>query len=268
MIRNFGFKVGIGWFFIVPALLIGATGFWIHAGYPGPLQNNLKGGFARFDSDSLVTENMDTLRPNGMDLLLGDSEAQSIQDLFAMRFGEDSVIRAKSGCSFIPKRAFREISHTIDCERFYHDSWNLVSKTSNSKIFIFNRYLPSSQQEILEFISFLRKISNNENSIILVGQPVEITKPYAAYSSLFFKRPLGSFNEMPKEDFDKSSIQRWAALKRELELFAPSVVRIVDSEKIICPNYPCEMFNDQGESKYTDSTHLSIYGAKSLIAVF
>ena len=93
-------------FYLITILLIGLTGIWLAAGYPGILKTNYQGSFQRlhntengFHKNSILQRFSERIEKS-QNVLIGDSEAISIGDLFVRKFGFNSGIYALAGCSF------------------------------------------------------------------------------------------------------------------------------------------------------------------------
>lgn len=256
-------------FHFITLILLLLVKYWIISGYPGPFQSNLQGGSARFNFTSCFHDNSCNFSSNNenISILLGDSEAESMKDLFYEKYQPHVKILSKPGCSFIPTelkyRASIEV--TNDCVKLYEESLVQVKSLSTSSIYIYNRYTPKTPDDLFFYLSFLLSLQQNENKIIVIGQPIEILSKYSAYSSLVFSKAINTPSSIPKSDFSPESINYARKLQVAIHSLKNSSIKYLNTEAIICPEYPCQLIDESGNSMYEDDTHLSYFGNWKLI---
>jgi len=256
-------------FHLLTIILLLFVKYWIISGYPGPFQNNLKGGSARFNFTSCFHDNSCKFSSNNenISILLGDSEAESMKDLFYEKYQPHVEILSKPGCSFIPTELKHKdsIEVTNECAKLYEESLVRVKSLSSSSIHIYNRYTPKSSNELFLYLSFLQSLQQNQNKIIVIGQPIEILSKYSAYSSLIFSRAINTPSSISKSDFSHESIHYARKLQVAIHSLNNSSIKYINTEATICPAYPCQLIDESGNSMYADDTHLSSFGNLKLI---
>lgn len=258
------------WLSILALLLL--TKVWILNGYPGPFQNNLKGGNARFIFTSCFHDNSCKLtsKQENISILLGDSLAESMKDIFYNKFAPDVQILSLTGCSFIPVelKYKSSIPVTSMCQNHYNKSLSKVNSLSSSSIYIYNRYLPKTTMETSNYLTFLTSLQQNGNKIKVIGQPIEIIKQYSSYSTLIFSRAIRTPNSIPKSGFSMQSIDNNRKLQIAINSLNNPNITYLNTASIICPRYPCKLNDNLGNSIYTDNTHLSYFGNNKLLIRF
>jgi hypothetical protein len=248
-------------------LLFSLIQFWISNGYPGILKENYEGGSQRFQSikcqsDLLPDCTKADFSQKNSKILLGDSEAMSLSDEFKKRFGPKGFVYAKNGCSFMADGISRE-SFDSDCKKQNTLLFNKLMKQCQADVYVFNRFVPKDLFEQKLYLDFLNEVGKACNGLVIVGTPLQIRGNFSAYSSLFFKKSFDSPRYFDKSDF-VVDYMRWnkdfkAILKNNINL------SYLDTEALLVGKFPTTLRNDNGDYLYTDSTHVSRYGADVIV---
>jgi hypothetical protein len=245
-----------------------ALASWIMSGYPGIGNSNFNGGVSRLSKieclssiDPKCSGRSDL--PTANNVLLGDSEAVSISDLFKNQFGKNSYIGALTGCSFLPDSILRK-SQTSECLGLNAKHLALIRDVGCKNIYIFNRFRPVTKYEAEQYLEFISTLADNCNSVTVIGTPLEMISDFSAYSNLLFKSSPNTPNQFVESDFDSLSL-KW---NKKLGNIAPRLgknVSYFDTDDLIIPVFPTSLRDASGEYLYFDSTHLSKYGGELLV---
>jgi hypothetical protein len=245
-------------------------GLWISNGYVGVHFSNYEGGFERLKDVECFSSTEPGCRsklPKNVtyNLLLGDSEAISISDLFKAELGDYSYVRALTACSFIPESIVRE-SMNEDCRILNSNSLKIVSKKTCKNVFIFNRFRPESNSEEVLYFDFISKIAKSCQSLTVIGAPTELNPRFNAYSNMVMKTAMNSPRVFNKVDFDPESLRWNKTLANFIGKQNFYEVNYINTHKLVVTSYPTSLRNSDGEYTYTDSTHLSKYGGAIIMA--
>lgn len=241
-------------------------------GYPGPFSKNFEGGFFRLRNFSKTQcQNAACIKviekskefQNKKILLVGDSEAESISDLFISIYGQRGLNLSRSGCSFILE-SLRSY-HSYECSNFDHQRQLLIKKSEFSQIYIFNRYTPPNSLARSKYIEFIRTFTQVSTNVTIISAPPEINGNFQAFSSLVFHNPIGTPSEFNKENFNQETIEWNEFLSRYINQNKDWNLKYVDSFRIICRSFPCRLKDQKGKWLYLDSTHLSAYGGMLIL---
>ena len=243
--------------------------FWISSGYSGLPNKNIKGGvtrLSRFHCLSTTEPNCPSFRPinSRYEILLGDSEAISISDLFINKFKTTGHVTALSGCSFLPASITRE-SQTQACRNLNLKTMKLLNSKICGNVYIFNRFTPLNSTEADRYVGFLRNISRECESLTVIGSPVELNGNFSAYASMLFKSAIDSPAYFAKRDFDQASLNWNSQLAKRLSNSARKIIYI-NTNAILVPHFPTTLKDSAGEYLYFDRTHLSYYGGQKIIS--
>jgi hypothetical protein len=245
-------------------------GLWISNGYVGVHFSNYEGGFERLkdvECFSNTEPGCGFRLPKNVtyNLLLGDSEAISISDLFKTELGGYSYVRARTACSFIPESIVRE-SMDKGCRILNSNSLKIVSKKNCKNVFIFNRFRPESDSEEASYFDFISKIAKSCQSLNVIGAPTELKPRFNAYSNMVMKTAINSPRVFNKADFDPESLRWNNTLANFISKQNFYNVNYINTHKLVVTRYPASLRNPDGEYTYTDSTHLSKYGGAIIMA--
>jgi hypothetical protein len=249
-------------------LLFIALSFWIISGYPGLGNSNFIGGASRLSGIECLSsidwecDGKPDL-PTAKDVLLGDSEAVSISDLFKDEFGKNSYIGAYTGCAFLPPDIFRT-TQTSECLSLNAKHLILIKEVGCKNIYIFNRFRPVTEYEEEQYLEFISSISRHCNSVTIIGTPSEMVSDFRAYSNLFFKSSLNTPKQFIESDFDSLSL-KWNDKLRNIVPSLRNNMYYIDTNSLILPVFPTSLKNASGEYLYFDSTHLSRYGGELVV---
>lgn len=255
-------------YIFVTSLFVFLT-FWISWGYPGYPNSNLNGGIsrlARFSCFSMTEPNCNQFRPDNSDysLLLGDSEAISISDLFIRKFYPNGYVGAMTGCSFLPSSIHRK-SQSQACRKLNKKVVKQLRSNYCGNIYIFNRFTPLNAGEEREYLSFLDAIAKSCKSLTIIGSPIEIKPKFSAYATMFFKATINQQEYYDLKDFNRESLRWNQRIQSELTK-SSSEIHYIDTNSILITQYPTTLKNSQGEYYYFDSTHLSLFGGEKILA--
>ena len=257
-------------FYLITILLIGLTGIWLAAGYPGILKTNYQGSFQRlhntengFHKNSILQRFSERIEKS-QNVLIGDSEAISIGDLFVRKFGFNSGIYALSGCSFLPESIQRP-NQPSGCLEFRAKIYRFVLNSKTENIFIFNRFTPISEQETLLYVTFLKSLQHDDNEIIVIGHPVELVNQFSAYATLLFPVGFNTPKQFNRTDFSSASLKWNSSLSEYIKKFNNQKIKYINTDEILFSKFPSTLKDNTGRFLYTDSTHLSLYGGEILM---
>jgi hypothetical protein len=243
---------------------------WINSGYKGWPSSNFSGGFQRLTVEDCYSNELPgcelTLpKDDTYSLLLGDSEAISISDLFKEEMGHNSYVSALTACSFIPKSIIRQ-NMSEDCQRLNSRNREIVFGSTCKKIYIFNRFRAESESEESSYFDFLKGIANSCEQLTVIGTPIELIPRFNAYSNLMAKTAVNSPKVFDRDNFDNMSFRWNQTLVDFFEGHNISNMRYINTNSIVIPEWPTTLINLDGEYLYTDSTHLSKYGGEMVMA--
>lgn len=246
--------------YICSFVLMVLTWAWTSVGYFGLFVENIEGGTQRFqrmvcqsDLDPSCTQV--SFSRAGSKVLLGDSEAMSIADQYKKRFGQNAYVYAENGCSFIPETIKR--IRTNQCIELNKLLLQKLNKECLADLYLFNRFVPRNNFEKAQYLSFLKQLNRSCKRLIVIGTPLQISGNYSAYASLFFSRSLDSPKSFSKGDF----MHEYMEWNKEISSRLTKTIYI-DTEKLLVSGFPTELTNKSGQYLYTDSTHVSKYGAE------
>lgn len=249
-------------------MMIMALSLWIISGYSWMGNSNFNGGVSRLSKieclnsiDPKCAGRLDLHTAN--DVLLGDSEAVSISDLFKDEFGKNSYIGALTGCSFLPASIFR-VTQTTECLRLNAKHLTLIKEFGCKNVYLFNRFRPLTEYEEEQYLAFISDISNHCNSVTIMGTPSEMISDFRAYSNLLFKSSPNTPKQFTESDFDLLSL-KWNVKFRNIAPSLRNNINYIDTNSLILPVFPTSLKNASGEYLYFDSTHLSRYGGEILV---
>ena len=245
-------------------LLFSLIQLWISNGYPGILKENFKGGVQRFQtfkcqSDLLPNCSKLDFSQQGHKILLGDSEAMSLSDVFKKRFGSIASVYAENGCSFVANGINRE-SFDSKCRELNTLLLTKLLKQCQADIYVFNRFVPKDLFEQKLYLEFLNQVGKACNKLVVIGTPLQIRGNFSTYSSLVFKRSFDSPKYFNKSDFMDDYMNWNRILQKEIENSVNSVY--LDTEVLLVKKFPTTLRNSAGNFLYSDSTHVSRYGAE------
>lgn len=259
--------------FAIPLLLILATATWVHSDYKGPFQNNFAGGFYRLSKlgPNPCNVNLNTCisyysklisAKSKQNVLVGDSEAESIRDLFDHAFRPNGITISRSGCPFI----VLEINGLDKaCRKLNLRRLKLLTSLNNSTFYVFNHNINLDAQETLREVQDLQSLTLNGNQVIYILPPAVIKGNFGAYALLLFKTPIGTPKFFWSNHFDSTYFKANTDIKMAIDNLKEPTFSYIDTDPLLCTHYPCELKDDQGEFLYQDSTHLSAFGGKILI---
>jgi hypothetical protein len=241
--------------------------FWISNGYPGILKENYNGGSQRFQtikcqSDLLPNCSKVDFSQKDQKILLGDSEAMSLSDEFKKRFGSKGFVFAKNGCSFITDEIYRE-SFDSTCKEKNFSLFTELKKQCRADIYVFNRFVPKDLKEQEIYLDFLNQVGVACNKLVVVGTPLQIRGNFSAYSSLLFKKSFDSPKFFEESDFMVDYINWNKEFRKQVKSFES--IFYLDTEALLAKEFPTTLKNDTGDYLYTDSTHVSRYGAEIIV---
>jgi hypothetical protein len=233
---------------------------WTSTGYLGLFVENIEGGMQRFQrmvcqSDLDPSCGQVSFSRVGSKVLLGDSEAMSIADQYKKRFDRNAYVYAENGCSFLPETINR--TRTNQCIEFNKLLLQKLNKECVADLYLFNRFVPKNNFEKNQYLSFLKQLNISCKRLIVIGTPLQIIGNYSAYASLFFSKSLDSPKSFSKGDF-MNEYMEW---NKEISSRLTDILYI-DTEKLLVSSFPTELTNNSGQYLYTDSTHVSKYGAE------
>lgn len=240
---------------------------WTKNGYSGVFNGNYEGGFQRFNSidcQSDIAKNCKKIdfEDSRGKLLIGDSEAMSLSDQFKSRFGKSGVVYALSGCSFLPKSIIRE-TKTPGCVELNEYLMEQIKLHCRIDLYIFNRFIPADVTEHRRYLAFLGLISEKCNRVTVIGTPPQIKGNYSAYSSLLFTVSLDSPRKFNKSDF----LMEYMRFNSDLQIAIKYNKKIIyiDTVSLLIKGFPTALKNKNGDYLFTDSTHLSKFGAEIIV---
>lgn len=240
---------------------------WIKADYPGFLHENFNGSLARLDPYDCV-QNVNEICGHDFNeklqnLLVGDSEALSITDLFVEKFPDNSRSLAFSGCSFLPTGIVRP-NTTGECREWNKNILRALEGNCKKDVFVFNRFKPESNLESRQYLDFLLELGEKCNSLTVIGTPAEIIGKFSAYSSLFVESPIGTPKFFYKRDFDLTSIA-WNNRMNLWSIKHQELLKYIDTNGLVLGEFPTRLRNAKNQLLYGDSTHLSKYGGEIIV---
>jgi organic radical activating enzyme len=195
-------------------------------------------------------------------ILLGDSEAMSLSDEFKKRFGSKGFVFAKNGCSFITDEIYRE-SFDSTCKEKNFSLFTELKKQCRADIYVFNRFVPKDLKEQEIYLDFLNQVGVACNKLVVVGTPLQIRGNFSAYSSLLFKKSFDSPKFFEESDFMVDYINWNKEFRKQVKSFES--IFYLDTEALLAKEFPTTLKNDTGDYLYTDSTHVSRYGAEIIV---
>jgi hypothetical protein len=240
---------------------------WISDEYPGFLNENYNGSLARLDSYNCV-ENTNQICGQDFsgrieNLLVGDSEALSISDLFVKKSPENSRSLALSGCSFLPGGIVR-LNITEQCKDWNMKILNFLNEDCHKDVYLFNRFKPETYLESELYLDFLLQTGKKCKRFTIIGTPAELIGNFSAYSSLFIDSPINTPKYFDESDFDSFSIA-WSNRMKQWERRHQNLVNYIDTNELILGKFPTKLMNSKKQLLYGDSTHLSKYGGEILV---
>jgi hypothetical protein len=245
------------------------TGLWISNGYPGLHFSNYEGGFQRLNEVECFSSTEPGCRLKlpkigTYNLLLGDSEAISISDIFKAELGDHSYVSALTACSFIPESIVRK-SMNQNCRELNSSNLKIVFKKNCKNVYIFNRFRPESESERALYFDFINKIAKSCESLTVIGAPTELIPRFNAYSNMMIKTAINSPRVFSKDDFNQESLDWNNSLANFINLQNFYNMRYINTHNLVVTSYPTSLKNFDGEYTYTDSTHLSKYGGAMIM---
>ena len=243
---------------------------WINGGYKNWPSSNFDGGFQRLTAEDCYSDELPgcefTLpKDDTYSLLLGDSEAISISDLFKKEMGHNSYVSALTACSFLPKSIIRK-NMSEDCLKMNSRNRQIVFGSTCKKVYIFNRFRAASESEESSYFDFLRGIANSCEQLTVIGTPIELIPRFNAYSNLMAKTAINSPEIFDRVDFDSNSLLWNETLDDFFKRQNLSSMKYINTNSIVIPEWPTTLIDLDGEYLYTDSTHLSKYGGEMVMA--
>lgn len=199
---------------------------------------------------------------SGSKLLIGDSEAMSLSDVFKSRFRKNGFVYALSGCSFIPKSIIRNTG-TSDCRQLNDYLIRQIELDCRVDIYIFNRFVPTGKVEQSQYLDFIWSLAEKCNRVTVIGTPPQIRGNYSAYASLLFRVSLDSPRNFEKKDF-LTEYMRWNSVF-QIAIKQHEKVIYIDTVDLLVTNFPTTLQNKNGDYLFADSTHVSKFGADIII---
>lgn len=257
--------------YVVTILVCTFLAVWIGNGYAGAFNSNFSGGFQRLNGQECYPSSSSECRlelpkNENYKLLVGDSEAVSISDLFKDGMGNRTYVGALTACPFIPKSIIRE-SMTKQCRDLVDRNFQIVFGATCGDIYIFNRFRPENESEQSSYFSFLRQIAKSCQHLTLIGTPIELIPRFNAYSSIMFRTAINAPSVFKRSDFDGRSIV-WNSVLSDFFRKPQNLpnMNYINTNEIVVTRLPTSLRDSNGEYLYTDSTHLSKYGGEMIMA--
>jgi hypothetical protein len=197
-----------------------------------------------------------------LNLLVGDSEAESIRDLFESSFFPRGTVISRSGCPFID---FKVENVQEDCVSLNHKRFRFISNLGRSTIYIFNHNIVFDDNQLERLKKDLIQMTSDGNRVVYILPPAEIKGNFGAYALLFFKTPIGTPSSFINTDFKIENFNSNERIITLIKNINSNSITYIDVNPLLCPKYPCEITNSEGEYLYQDSTHLSAFGGEILL---
>lgn len=259
--------------FMFPLVLLIIISLWVHFDYYGPFQSNFNGGFYRLSKLGPNPCNEDTKScmniyeketdvKTALNLLVGDSEAESIRDLFESSFLPTGTVISRSGCPFIN---FKVENVQKECASLNYERFRFIASLEQSTIYIFNHNVDFDDVQLEHLKKQLIKMITDGNKVVYILPPAEIKGNFGAYALLLFKTPIGTPRSFVYNDFKIENFKSNERIKSIIASINSKSISYVDVNPLLCPNYPCEITDSEGEYLYQDSTHLSAFGGLILM---